>query len=219
MMLNKLLNKINVKSIFINTIIYIIAIIVSNFGIGCYYVCNLGTDPISVLIDGLHSTFSLSYGTISTFFNVLWAILIILFLKEKFGIGTFVAVLIGGPLIDVFTNFLFASFPPETTHLTARLLLLAVGAITFAFGTGITIAANLGIGCWSFLPLWLEKITPLSLDKTQMITDAITFVIGWFLGGTVGIGTVVGVLVTGPIIGYVLKATAPIFEKIGPNYK
>ncbi|HQB32828.1 MAG TPA: hypothetical protein PLI19_05800, partial [Erysipelotrichaceae bacterium] len=107
-MLKKLLDKINTKAVFINTVIYILAIVISNFGIGCYYVCNLGTDPISVLIDGLHSTFNLSYGTISTFFNALWALLIILLLREKFGIGTFIAVLIGGPLIDVFTSFLFA---------------------------------------------------------------------------------------------------------------
>ncbi len=214
-----MLNKINWKSFSTNTIIYILAIVVSNFGIGCFYVSNLGTDPISVLIDGLHSTFNLSYGTISTIFNVLWAILIILFLREKFGIGTFIAVLIGGPSIDFFTGFLFATFPIETTPLAIRAILLVVGEITFGIGTGITIAANLGIGCWSFLPLWLEKVTPLSLDKTQMITDAITFAIGWLLGGVVGVGTLLGVLATGPIIGYVLKVSAPIFEKIGPNYK
>ncbi|HPW53677.1 MAG TPA: hypothetical protein PK631_04825 [Erysipelotrichaceae bacterium] len=218
-MLKKLLDKINTKAVFINTVIYILAIVISNFGIGCYYVCNLGTDPISVLIDGLHSTFNLSYGTISTFFNALWALLIILLLREKFGIGTFIAVLIGGPLIDVFTSFLFAAFPVETTHLAVKIILLVVGAITFAAGTGITIAADLGIGCWSFLPLWLEKVTPLSLDRTQMITDGITFVIGWLLGGIVGVGTIVGVVATGPIIGYVLKVTAPMFEKIGPNYR
>ncbi len=218
-MLNRLLNKINLKSFSINTIIYILAIFISNFGIGCFYVSNLGTDPISVFIDGLHSTFNLSYGTISTIFNALWAVLIILFLREKFGIGTFIAVLIGGPLIDVFTNYLFATFPPESTSLFVRVILLLVGEITFALGTGITIAADLGIGCWSFLPLWLKKVTPLSLEKTQMITDAITFLIGWFLGGVVGVGTLLGVLATGPIIGYVLKVSAPLFERIGPNYK
>ncbi|HQB32737.1 MAG TPA: hypothetical protein PLI19_05335, partial [Erysipelotrichaceae bacterium] len=109
--------------------------------------------------------------------------------------------------------------PVETTHLAVKIILLVVGAITFAAGTGITIAADLGIGCWSFLPLWLEKVTPLSLDRTQMITDGITFVIGWLLGGIVGVGTIVGVVATGPIIGYVLKVTAPMFEKIGPNYR
>ncbi|HPX33185.1 MAG TPA: YitT family protein [Erysipelotrichaceae bacterium] len=218
-MLSKLINKINFKSFSINTIIYILAVVLANLGIGCFYVCKLGTDPISVLIDGLHLTFGLSYGTISTIFNSLWAVLIILFLRDKFGIGTFLTVLIGGPLIDVFTNFLFATFPPESTHLAIRLMLLVVGEITFAVGTGLTIGVNLGIGCWSFLPLWLEKVTPLSLDKTQMITDAVIFVIGWFLGGVVGIGTILGVLATGPIIGYVLKVTAPMFEKIGPNYK
>ncbi|MGI6608576.1 MAG: YczE/YyaS/YitT family protein [Erysipelotrichaceae bacterium] len=219
MMFNRLFNKINIRSFSINTAIYILAVVLANLGIGLFYVCGLGTDPISVFIDGLHSTFDLSYGTISTIFNALWAVLIILFLKEKFGIGTFLTVLIGGPLIDVFTGFLFAVFPPENTLLAVRIILLIIGEITFAVGTGLTIAVNLGIGCWSFLPLWLEKITPLSLDKTQMITDAVTFIVGWILGGVAGIGTVLAVLATGPIIGYVLKVSAPMFEKIGPNYK
>jgi uncharacterized membrane protein YczE len=218
-MFNRLFNKINIRSFSINTAIYILAVVLANLGIGLFYVCGLGTDPISVFIDGLHSTFDLSYGTISTIFNALWAVLIILFLKEKFGIGTFLTVLIGGPLIDVFTGFLFAVFPPENTLLAVRIILLIIGEITFAVGTGLTIAVNLGIGCWSFLPLWLEKITPLSLDKTQMITDAVTFIVGWILGGVAGIGTVLAVLATGPIIGYVLKVSAPMFEKIGPNYK
>jgi hypothetical protein len=45
-----------------------------------------------------------------------------------------------------------------------------------------------------------------------MITDACFLVIGWLLGGVVGIGTVVGVLGTGPILGWVLRKTEKLIE-------
>lgn len=193
------LKKINWKAFTVNFILCVLGTVISEFGIGCYYTCGLGTDPISVFVDGLHANFGLSYGTISTICNVILTVCIFLFERKHIGIGTIVGMFIGGPLIDVFETLMRTNFPTETTSLPVRIVLLILAILTFAIGCGLGIACHMGIGCFQFPPIFLADISKISLTYTQMITDAIFFIIGWLLGGVIGIGTIAGVLLTGPI--------------------
>ena len=214
--MSDLLKKINWKSLFINLLICVVSTALSEFGIGCYYGCGLGTDPISVFVDGLHGKFGLSYGTISTICNIIQAILIFLFERKYLGLGTLIGVIIGGPLIDVFETLIRVNFPLESTGLAIRIIILIVGLITTGIGYGLGIACNLGIGCFQFWPIWLEDITPLSLKYTQIISDAVFFLIGWALGGVVGVGTIIGVLLTGYILDWTLKKCEKPIKEFGP---
>lgn len=213
------LKKINWKSFSINFLLCVLSTIISEFGIGCYYGCGLGTDPISVFVDGLHAWCNLSYGTISTICNVILTACIFLFLRKHLGIGTIVGMFIGGPLIDVFETLVRTNFPIETTSLFVRIIILTVALVTFAIGCGLGIACNMGIGSFQFAPLFLEKVTKISLTYTQMITDAMFFLIGWLLGGVVGIGTIASVLLTGPILTWSIKIFEKPIKKVGPIFQ
>ena len=210
--------KINWKAFSVNFVICILSTIISEFGIGCYYACGLGTDPISVFVDGLHANFGLSYGTISTICNVILTICIFLFERKHIGIGTIVGMLIGGPLIDVFETLMRTNFPIESTSLLVRIIILIAAIVTFAIGCGLGIACNMGIGCFQFPPIFLADITKIKLTYTQMITDAIFFIIGWLLGGVIGVGTILGVLFTGPILTSTIKICEKYTSNLGPNF-
>ena len=200
------------KKLLICLVIAMVGNVMANFGIGCYYGCGLGTDPISVYVDGLHVLTHLTYGQISTINNAILTILIIIFERKHLGIMTVLTVFMSGPLIDLFNAFISANFPLETASMAVRIILLIVALLTFAIGTGMVVACNLGIGCFSFPPIWLSDLTKISLSYTQMITDACFLIIGWLLGGVVGIGTVVGVLGTGPILGWALHRTEKLID-------
>ena len=129
-----------------------------------------------------------------------------------------VGVIIGGPLIDVFETLMRTNFPVETTDLVVRIIILAVALITFGIGCGLGIVCKMGIGCFQFPPIWLADITPIKLTYTQIITDAIFFIVGWLLGGVIGIGTIAGVLLTGPILTWTIGKTEKFIEKLGPIY-
>ena len=212
------LKKINWKAFIVRLFLSLLSTLISEFGIGCYYACGLGTDPISVFVDGFHGVSGLSYGTISTICNVIQAVLIFLFIRQYLGIGTLIGVLIGGPLIDVFETMVRTAFPLETTTLPVRVAILIAGLLTTGFGYALGIICKMGIGCFQFIPLFLSEKTPLDLKYTQMISDAAFFLIGYLLGGVVGVGTLVGVFLTG----YIMSATISLFgdrvDKLGPIF-
>lgn len=210
--------KINWKSFIINFSVSIISTIIADFGIGCYYSCGLGSDPVSVFIDGLHSYCGLSYGTISTICNVILTVCIFLFERKHIGVGTIAAMCISGTFIDIFETLLRTNFPVATTSLYIRIVILIIGVITFAIGCGLGIACHLGIGCFQFPPIFLADITKINLTYTQMITDATFFIIGWLLGGVIGIGTIAGVLLTGPILTKSIELYEKWAEKLGPAF-
>ena len=210
------IKRINWKSVIVRVAIYAGTLILSELGIACYYACGLGTDPISVFVDGQHLMMKLSYGTISTINSAVLTILILIFERKHLGIGTILTVFIGGPFIDIFTNILQTAHPIDTTNVYIKVAILVFGAIIFGLTTGACIGCELGIGPFSLPPIWLADLTGIDLKYTQMITDFMFLVIGWLLGGVVGIGTVVGVLSCGPILGVTLDWTNKLMEKVGP---
>lgn len=214
--MNDLIKKINWKSLLVHLLVCVLSTILSELGIGCYYGCGLGTDPISVFVDGLHAKTGLSYGDISTICNVIQAILIYIFERKYLGPGTLIGVLIGGPFIDIFETLVRTNFPLETTTMAVRAIILVVGLITSSIGYGLGIACDLGIGCFQLWPIWLSDITHLEIKYTQTISDAAFLIIGWLLGGIVGIGTVVGTLLTGYILEWTLKKSDKPLKSLGP---
>lgn len=211
--------KINYKSLIIRLLISIFATALAELGIGCYYGCGFGSDPISVFVDGVHAMCGLSYGEISTICNVILAILIIIFERQHLGIGTLIAVAIGGPLIDVFETLIRVTFPLETTSVAVRLIILLVGLITTSIGYALAIACEMGIGTFQFIPIFIDDKTPISMGVAQTVSDAIFFIIGVALGGITGFGTIVGVLFTGSILDFTLKKTSKPIEKLGPIFE
>lgn len=212
------LKNLNVRSLTVRLFISVLGAVISSFGIGCFYGCGLGTDPISVFVDGLHGVTGMSYGTISTICNVIQTVLIFLFIRKYLGIGTLVSVLLGGPLIDLFETLVRTNFPLETTSLPLRILILLIGLVTAGIGYGLGIVCEMGVGCFQFIPLFLAEKTPLDLKYTQMISDALFFLIGFFLGGVVGIGTVAAVLLTGYIMTYTISKLEKKVSDLGPVF-
>lgn len=203
--------KINIRKVFL----FLLGLIFSELGIAFYYTAVLGTDPISVFVEGISFHVDLSVGQISTICNVILGILTYLFERDRLGIGTILTILAGGPLIDLFYGTLLGIFPPETTVLGVRCIILVAGLITYALGLGLILICDLGIGPFSFPPIWLARVTKLDLKYTQIITDALFFLVGILLGGIFGPGTVVAVLLTGPLMTMFMRLIRPFAEKQG----
>ena len=195
------------KKLIRKSIIYLLATALCELGIACYYTARLGTDPISVFVEGISFHCDLTVGEISTICNIILGILLFLFDRDQFGVGTFLMILIAGPLIDLFYGFLLSCFPPETTALIIKTAILTAGILIYALGLGLTIQCDIGVGPFSFPPLFLTKVFRIDLKYTQIITDAMFFAIGFFLGGVYGLGTVVSVLLTGPLMTFFMEYT------------
>lgn len=211
-----LLNRINYPAVLKKSILYIAATALCELGIACYYTARLGTDPISVFVEGISFHVDLTVGQISTICNIVLGILCIIFERRQFGLGTFITILIAGPMIDLFYGMLLQYFPPETTAVAIRVLIIAAGIIFYAIGLGLAIICDLGVGPFSFPPIFLARVLKADLKYTQIATDAMYFIIGMLLGGVIGAGSVISVLFTGPLMTMFMKMFEPVMNRIGP---
>ena len=166
------------------------------FGIGegLLLVSYTGASPWSVLAQGISNYVNLSIGTI-TFFISLFVIILWIFLNQKPGIGTFLNVIIIAVMIDVCLNYVST---PESFELKIFLAIFAV--IITGIGSGIYLIANLGPGPRDGLMTGLQKKTNFPIASVRAFLEISVVTIGWYLGGTVGVGTLLFAFGIGPCV-------------------
>jgi uncharacterized membrane protein YczE len=153
---------------------------------------NLGLDPWDVFHQGLSRTFGLAIGT--------WAILVGLVvlllwipLHQRPGIGTVSNVVLVGLTMNVVLGHVH---PPHA--LSVRIMLLLLGVLLNGIATGAYIGAGLGPGPRDGLMTGLAARGH-SIRVVRTGIEITVLAVGWLLGGTVGIGTVVYALSIGPL--------------------
>ena len=179
------------------------------FGIGegLLLVSYTGASPWSVLAQGISNYVDLSIGTI-TFCISLFVIILWIFLSQKPGIGTFLNVIIIAVMIDVCLNNVTT---PESFELKIFLAIFAV--IITGIGSGIYLIANLGPGPRDGLMTGLQKKTNLPIAFVRAFLEISVVTIGWYLGGTVGVGTILFAFGIGPCVAFGLYIVDKISTK------
>lgn len=168
-------------------------------GIVCILKSDLGMSPWNVFHMGTINYLPLSLGRIT---QITGFILIILsyFLGIMPGIGTMLNMILIGVFIDFLTPF-FSSID----LLPFRFVFLATGIVLIAIGTGLYINSDLGAGPRDSLMLGLSKKTGKSIRFIRASIEITVLIIGFLLGGPVGIGTVAFSLSIGPSVQFFLK--------------
>jgi uncharacterized membrane protein YczE len=180
------------------------------FGVGVAFmvVANLGLSPWEVLHQGISFRTGISIGTVAIITGVA-VLLLWIPLHERIGIGTVLNVLIIGPVVDISLWLL-----PETVDsMWVRWALMAGGTLIIAVGSGLYIGAGLGPGPRDGLMTGLAN-KGLNVAVARIGIEIAVLVIGYFLGGTVGIGTLVFAFGVGPLVAIFL----PMFS-MKPLYR
>lgn len=163
---------------------------------------NLGLNPWSVFHQGLSEITGLSLGLVVNLVGAL-VMLVWIPLRQKPGIGTICNVLLIGTSADVFLWLL-----PPIEDLMPRILLL-VGAIALnGAATGAYIGAGLGPGPRDGLTTGMVRLTDWPIRRVRTGIELGVLALGWMLGGTIGVGTVLYALSNGPL----LQLFMPMFE-------
>ena len=117
------------------------------------------------------------------------------FLKQKPGLGTLMNIIIIATMIDV-SLYLFD--PPSS--LFSQYILAIFSVLLVGLGSGIYLIANLGPGPRDGLMTGLTKITNLPIALVRAFLEISAVGVGWYLGGTVGIGTLIFAFGIGPAV-------------------
>ena len=203
------------KEILLRVVILIIGLTIAHLGVTLFLLANLGTDPFNVLIQGLHRLIGstrITHGTVHISICFL-IILILLFVDRSYiGIGTVICMFCGGPIIDFFTLLLGPLFAGEVS-LIVRIAVNFLGCVILAFGMTIVIKSEAGTGPNDLVAVVLSDKLKKPFGIVRVIVDLIFTGIGFALGGTVGIGTIICAFLVGPVANFFF----PTVEKTVKN--
>ena len=175
-------------------------------GEGLLIVSFTGASPWSVLAQGISLNTNLSIGT-TTFLVSIFVLILWIPLKQKPGIGTILNAIIISIMIDVCIKFV-----PTPENYLYQIILAVLAVLTVGLGGGIYLVANLGPGPRDGLMVGLQKKTNLPIAAVRALLEISAVSIGWFLGGTVGIGTLLFAFGIGPAVALGLFLTGKIFK-------
>ena len=168
--------------------------ILFGLGEGLLIVSAAGASPWSVLAQGISLNVSASVGITTIFISII--VLLFWFpLKQKPGLGTILNALIIGFMIDFCIKFI-----PTPESYTSQLLLSITAVLTVGLGGGIYLVANLGAGPRDGLMIGLQRKTNLPIAVVRSFIEITVMSVGWYLGGTVGLGTLLFAFGIGPAV-------------------
>ena len=175
-------------------------------GEGLLIVSFTGASPWSVLAQGLSLNVNLSIGMLTFLISVTVLILWIP-LGQKPGMATILNALIIALMIDLSIKFV-----PTPSSYINQLILAVISVITVGIGGGIYLVANLGAGPRDGLMVGLQKLSNFPIAAVRATLEISVVSVGWYLGGTVGIGTILFAFGIGPCVALGLYLVDKLFD-------
>ena len=175
-------------------------------GEGLLIVSFTGASPWSVLAQGISLNVNLSIGTITLLISI--AVLILWIpLGQKPGMGTIFNALIIAIMIDLCIKYV-----PTPSNYIYQLLLAVISVIMVGIGGGIYLVSNLGAGPRDGLMIGLQKLTNFPIAVVRGTLEISVVSTGWYLGGTVGVGTLLFAFGIGPCVALGLYLVDKTFD-------
>ena len=193
-----------------------IGLMFCGIGVGIFLYSGLGVDPASVLELGLSNVMHVSYGTAAAILNVIILFIVFIVDKSYINLSSFLAIFLIGYVAD-FMKYILNFVISGQLNIVVKLLMIIIGLVIMSTGIATYIRADLGVGAIDLVSEIISKKLHITY-RIVRITGDITFVaVGFLLGGTVGVGTVVAAFMTGPVVQFmrpfVYKVTDRFFKQ------
>ncbi len=174
-----------------------LGLLVFSFGVHLTIFANIGVAPWDCLGMGIAAHTPLTYGIAMTCTSVI-ILLIDLVLKERIGYGTIIDALLTGNFVQAFNDH---SPLTPCTNLWAGIAMMLVGFVFMAVGMWIYMRGEQCCGPRDALLVGLGKRLPqVPIGVVQIILWSAVTVVGWLLGGPVGVGTLLSAFGAGAVM-------------------
>ena len=210
----------SLKEWMLRILILMVGLTIAHFGVTLFLLAELGSDPFNVMIQGLFRTASawtggafFTHGRIHIFMSLLILCVLLFVDRSYIKPGTVLCMLCGGPIIDFFTSLL-SPLAIQALPLPLRIAVLALGCAVLAYGMTIVIKSDAGTGPNDLVALVISEKAGKKFSVIRVLVDVGFVAIGWALGGTVGLGTIVCALLVGPVAGFFLPVNEKLIQKL-----
>lgn len=172
---------------------------ISSFGTSLFYAAELGSAPMATFCDGVHSLLGISYGTAYMVVNALLLVVLFFLNRRYINVGTALCVVAIGPFVNLFTALL-AGFDVAGWNVALRVLCTVAGTTLMGIGLGLYVAVDRGFGALEGLVKFLCDRRGYAYSKAKIAQDLILVAGGIVLHAKWGIGTLVAIVLTGPML-------------------
>lgn len=197
------------KDLLKKSVIFIIGLIITQIGVALELVSNVGSDGFTVFIQGLAKVLNITPGVSNVIILFVLLFVILIFGRSYIKIGTFICLVGTGPVLDFFISVL-GYFNIVEMSFIVRCLCVVLASIIIAIGFSILSSTNLGIAPNDIIPFIIKDKGNFQYKWIRMGLDFSYLILGFTLGGVVGVGTIILAGTLGPFIQFCI----PYGEKI-----
>jgi uncharacterized membrane protein YczE len=167
----------------------------------------IGIGPWDVFHYGMFLQLGLTIGSWSIIIGFLLLTVASMATKKLPKIGAFLNMLLLGLFIDFFMWLL-----PSINSLIGAVFSFIIGVVLIGYGIGLYVSADLGSGPRDSMMILIVDKTGWSIQWVRNGMEVLVLILGWALGGPVGIGTVIIAFVLGPIVGFSLPQCKTLLQ-------
>ena len=194
-------------------VLLLMSLAIAHLGVTLFLLADLGSDPFNVLIQGLYRFLPwpgfMTHGYVHMGVSFLIILALLVVDRSYVRIGTFLCMILGGPIIDVFTLVL-QGLVNSGSVMAVRVITVVLGCGILAFGMTIVIKSQAGTGPNDLVAVVISDKTKWKFGIVRIAVDMGFALTGFLLGGTVGVGTLICMAVVGPVA----QVFMPVSEKI-----
>ena len=178
----------------------LVGIIIMGFGCGMLVKTGIGTDTVNCLTTGIANSLKITVGQATTLFNVVVVIAVFFIDKKMIKAAMILSVFLTQYPIDYAINIYF-----KAPNLMIGILSDILSIYVFTLGAAMMICSDCGSNVYDGLILAVSNITKKKYIVIKYIADGLFILIGYLLGGEVGVGTIISFILVGFLINEHMK--------------
>lgn len=189
----------------LQTAIVLLGTLICGLGIQLELFSGAGVDPLTMFEEGMGRTLGTATGNVALGVNCLMLLLAFLINRKRIWVGTAVTALLLGPSINLFAGIMAGLELVPPVGLAGRLAMNIAGVFLCGAGIAVYMLPDYGVGAMEVVMIFLSERLHLPYGPVRIGMDCTWGVIGFCLGGTLGIGTVIGAFGIGASMDFCLR--------------
>lgn len=201
------------RELFLRLAYFVAGSSISAIGASIFVLCATGTDTFGMLMQGVAKVTGLSNGLAHISINLTYLLIILIIDRKYIRIGTFAALFAIGPMID-FASMLLGGLISDAIPYFLRIIITIVSCGMLSFGLACVINASVGMGANDLVAVMLSDRLHLQFRWVRIGVDVATVIVGFMLGGLIGVGTIICAFAIGPTTQFFVPFTGRILNSL-----
>ena len=176
------------------TAVVVLGTLLCGFAIQLELFSGAGVDPLTMFEEGLGRTLGIATGTVALGVNCTMLVLAALFNRKKLWVGTVITALLLGPAINLFAWVFLRLGIVQPATWAGKLIMCIAGVVLCGVGIAVYMLPDYGVGAMEAVMILLAEKLGKPYGPVRIAMDCTWGVLGFFLGGTLGLGTVIGAI-------------------------